>query len=64
MCFSLGVTKRDKISNEYIRWTAHVCEFGDKAREVRLRCFGHVQWRDEEYVGRRRMEIDPPHRRK
>ncbi|KAI5085808.1 hypothetical protein C0J45_1025, partial [Silurus meridionalis] len=62
--FSLGVTKMDKIRNEFIRGTAHVGFFGDKVREVRLRWFGHVQRRNMSYIGRRMMRMEPPGRRK
>lgn len=41
--FSLGVMRVDRIRNKYIRGTAQVGWFGDKAREARLRWFGHVQ---------------------
>ncbi|KAK3561668.1 hypothetical protein QTP86_012489 [Hemibagrus guttatus] len=51
--FSLGVTRLDRIRNEYIRGTAHVGRLGDKVREARLRWFGHVQRRESEYIGRR-----------
>ncbi|KAK3526319.1 hypothetical protein QTP70_022745, partial [Hemibagrus guttatus] len=44
--FSLGVTRLDRIRNEYIRGTAHVGRLGDKVREARLRWFGHVQKRE------------------
>ncbi|KAK3545348.1 hypothetical protein QTP70_004069 [Hemibagrus guttatus] len=44
--FSLGVTRLDRIRNEYIRGTAHVGCLGDKVREDRLRWFGHVQRRE------------------
>ncbi|KAK3515662.1 hypothetical protein QTP70_026420 [Hemibagrus guttatus] len=44
--FSLGVTRLDRIRNEYIRGTAHVGRLGDKVREDRLRWFGHVQRRE------------------
>ena len=40
--FSLGVTRMDKIRNEYIRGTAQVGRFGAKTREARLRWCGHV----------------------
>ncbi|KAK3558095.1 hypothetical protein QTP86_009456 [Hemibagrus guttatus] len=46
--FSLGVTRLDRIRNEYIRGTAHVGRLGDKVREARLRWFGHVQRRETE----------------
>ncbi|KAK3563808.1 hypothetical protein QTP86_034658 [Hemibagrus guttatus] len=46
--FSLGVTRLDRIRNEYIRGTAHVGRLGDKVRETRLRWFGHVQRRDRD----------------
>ncbi|KAK3570084.1 hypothetical protein QTP86_010231 [Hemibagrus guttatus] len=45
--FSLGVTRLDRIRNEYIRGTAHVGHMGDKVRETRLRWFGHVQRREK-----------------
>ncbi|KAK3514069.1 hypothetical protein QTP70_002908 [Hemibagrus guttatus] len=54
--FSLGVTRLDRIRNEYIRGTAHVGRFGDKVREARLRWFGHVQRRESEYIGRRMLD--------
>ncbi|KAK3547951.1 hypothetical protein QTP70_001318 [Hemibagrus guttatus] len=44
--FSLGVTRLDRIRNEYIRGTAYVGRLGDKVREARLRWFGHVQRRE------------------
>ncbi|KAK3562736.1 hypothetical protein QTP86_006511 [Hemibagrus guttatus] len=44
--FSLGVTRLDRIRNEYIRGTAHVGRLGDKVTEARLRWFGHVQRRE------------------
>ena len=40
--FSLGVTRMDKIRNEYTRGTAQVGRFGEKTREARLRLCGHV----------------------
>ncbi|KAK3505596.1 hypothetical protein QTP70_004946 [Hemibagrus guttatus] len=46
--FSLGVTRLDRIRNEYIRGTAHVGRLGDKVREAKLRWFGHVQRRKSE----------------
>ncbi|KAF7669317.1 hypothetical protein LDENG_00206530, partial [Lucifuga dentata] len=43
--------------------TAHVRCFGDKAREARLRWFGHVQRRDSEHIGRRMPRLELPGRR-
>ncbi|KAK3550987.1 hypothetical protein QTP70_011450 [Hemibagrus guttatus] len=45
--FSMGMTRLDRIRNEYIRGTAHVGRLGDKVREARLRWFGHVQRREK-----------------
>ena len=56
--FSLGVTRMDKIRNKYIRGAAHVRRFGEKVREARLRWFGHVQRRDEEYIGKKVLDIE------
>ncbi|KAK3572727.1 hypothetical protein QTP86_006995 [Hemibagrus guttatus] len=61
--FSLGLTRLDRIRNEYIRGTAHVEHMGDKVRETRLRWFGHVQRRESEYIGRRMLDMELPGRR-
>ena len=47
--FSLGVTKMDKIRNEYIRGQL-ILDVLEKVKEVRLRWFRHVQRRDSEYI--------------
>ena len=60
--FSLGVTRTDRIRNEFIRGTDHVRCFGDKVREARLRWFGHVQRRESEYIGRM-LRLELPGRR-
>ncbi|KAK3528293.1 hypothetical protein QTP86_030755, partial [Hemibagrus guttatus] len=44
--FSLGVTRLDRMRNEYIRGAAHVGRLGAKVREARLRWFGYVQRRE------------------
>ena len=55
--FAMGVTRKDKIRNEYIWDTVKVEQLGIKMREGRLRWYGHVMRRDQEYVGRRVMEM-------
>ena len=64
--FAMGVTRKDKIRNEYIRGrpTVKVERLGMKMREGRLRWYGHVMRRDQEYVGRKMMEIELPGKRK
>ena len=52
----MGVTRLDKIRNEYIRRMAHIDWFGCKLRESRLRWFGRMQRRDEDYVGEKNHE--------
>ena len=56
--FAMGVTRKDKIRNEYIRGTVKVEWLGMKMREGRLRWYGHVMRRDQEYVGRRMMKME------
>ena len=53
--FSLGVTRMDKIRNEYIRGTAQVGRFGEKTREARLGWFGRLRRKDDGYIGRRML---------
>ena len=42
-----GVTREDKIRNEYIRGSIGVASIVDKMRENRLRWLGHVLRREE-----------------
>ena len=51
--FAMEVTKKDKIRNEYIRSTVKVERLGMKMRKGRLRWYGHVMRKDQEYVGKR-----------
>ena len=62
--FDMGVTKKDKIRNEHIRSTVKVERLGMKMREGRLRWYGHVMRRYQEYVGRKMMEMKLPGKRK
>ena len=62
--FAMGVTRKDKIRNEHIRSTVKVEQLGMKMREVRLRWYGHVMRRDQEYVGRKMMEMELPGKRR
>ena len=58
--FAIGVTRKDKIRNKHIRGTIKIERLGMKMREGRLRWYGHVMRRDQEYVGRRVMEMELP----
>ena len=58
--FAVGVMRKDKIRNEYIRSTVKVERLGIKMRDGRLRWYGHVMRRDQEYVGRKMMEMELP----
>ena len=62
--FAMGVTRKDKIRNEYIRGTVKVERWGMKMREGRLRWYGNVMRRDQEYVGRKMMEMELPGKRR
>ena len=62
--FAMGVTRKDKIRNNHIRSTVKVERLGMKMREGRLRWYVHVLRRDQEYVGRKMMEMELPVKRK
>ena len=62
--FAMGVTRKDKTRNEYIRVTVKVERLGMKMRKDRLRWYGHVMKRDQEYVGRKMMEMELPGKRR
>ena len=48
--FSLGVTRMNKIRNEYIGGTAQVGRFGEKTREA-------IDWDGMDMYGRKMMDI-------
>ena len=48
--FAIGVTRKNKIRSEYIRGTVKVEWLGMKMREGKLRWYGHIMRRDQEYV--------------
>ena len=56
--FAMGVTRKDKIRNKYIRGTVKIELLGMKIREGRLRWYQHVMRRNQEYVGRKMMEME------
>ena len=62
--FSLGVTRMDKIRNEYIRGTAQVGKFGDKTREARPIWYGHLRRKDDGYIGKMMLRMELPGKRK
>ena len=62
--FAMEVTRKDKIRNEHIRSTVKVERLGMKMREGRLRWYGHVMRIDQEYVGRKMMEMELPGKRR
>ena len=61
--WALGVTRKEKIRNEYVRGTAKIPKLGDKLWNARLRWYRYVK-RREDYVGKRMMEMAVPGRRK
>ena len=62
--FTMGMKRKDKIRNKHIRSTVRVERVGMKMREGRLRWYGHVMRRDQEYVGRKMMEMELSGKRK
>ena len=52
---ALGVTRKDKIKNEYVRGTAKISELSAKLWNARPRWYGHEKRREEGYVGKRMM---------
>ena len=62
--FSLGLTRLDQVRNETVRNRLNVGKLSDKLRESRLRWYGHVQRREEAYVGKRVMSLTVGRRRR
>ena len=56
--------EQEGIRNEHILSTVKVEWLGMKMREGRLRWYGHVMRKDQEYVGRKMMEMELPGKRR
>ena len=59
-----GVTKLDIIRNERIRGTTKVGEISKNVQESRLKWYGHVLRREDEYVGKRVVVMEVPGKRR
>ena len=53
-----GVTKLARIRNDRIRGMTKVGEIAKKVQESRLKWYGHVLRREDEYVGKRMMGME------
>ena len=62
--FSLGKKRLDRSENAIIRGSVKVGELVGKIRESRLRWFGHVERREDSYVGRRVQTLQTGMRRR
>ena len=58
-----GVTMLDRIRNERNRGTTKVLEISKKVLECRLKWYGNVLRREDEYVGKRVMVMEVPGKR-
>ena len=58
--WALGVTRKNKLRNEYGRKTAKIAKLGDKLRNAMLHWYGYMKRREEGYVGKRMMELAVP----
>lgn len=45
-------------------WMAQADQLDDQVRELRLRWFGHVQWKDRGYIGQKMLNMELPDRRR
>ena len=55
-----GVTRRDKVKNEFIRGSLKVIEVSRKVQEARLRWYRHLKRRNEGHMAREAMTIELP----
>ncbi|XP_059048811.1 uncharacterized protein LOC131844043 [Achroia grisella] len=55
--WSSGVTRLDRVRNEYIRGSFKVAPITEKLTESRLRWYGHVMRSDEDYVVKKGLKL-------
>ena len=53
-----GVTRENRIRNEYIRGSTKMVEISKKVQEGRLRWYGHLLRKEDDHVGRSKMEME------
>ncbi|XP_063596253.1 uncharacterized protein LOC134773106 [Penaeus indicus] len=58
--FTLGLTRKNRIRNETVRDMLATRKLGEKLRDRRLRWFGHMKRREQNYVDRRMSQMAPP----
>ena len=56
--FSIGYTRKDRVKNENIRERMGIGQLDGKLRETRLHWYGHVQRKEDTYIGRKVMAWD------
>ena len=54
--FAMGVTRKDKIRNDYIKGTVKVEQLGMKLRKCRLRWYEYVMRRERPGICRKRND--------
>ena len=65
MCrWACGYSLRDHVRNENIKERLNAESIAERCRKAQLRWFGHVKRRDQDYVGRKTLEMVSPGRRK
>ena len=65
MCrWACGHTLRDHMRNDDTRERLKVESITERCKKANLRWFGHVKRRDQDYIGRKTLEMVPPGRRK
>ena len=65
MCrWACGHTLRYHVRNENIKERLKVESIAERCRKARLTWFGHVKRRDQDYAGRKTLEMVQPGRRK
>ncbi|KAK6755042.1 hypothetical protein RB195_013798 [Necator americanus] len=52
LIWAIGVTLKEKVSNDTVRSILGVVPITEKMKEERLRCFGHVLRREEDSVAK------------
>ncbi|KAK6764660.1 hypothetical protein RB195_024836 [Necator americanus] len=56
--WTIGVTLKEKVSNDTVRSIFGVVPITEKMKEARLRWFGHVLWREEDSVAKTALKLD------
>ena len=62
--FSIGYTRKGRVKNDTVKERMGIGQLDGKLREAMLHCYGHVQRKEDTYIGQKVMVMKLPGRQR